>query len=54
MILTDNGGSYTPDLEDWGSSLVGLENADGEELACVTADELPKGPSYGTVAVAED
>lgn len=54
MILTDNGGSYTPDLEDWGSSLVGLQNADGEELACVTADELPKGPFQGNGEVAAD
>lgn len=43
MVLTDNGGADTPDLEDWGSSLVGLQNADGEELACVSASELPKG-----------
>lgn len=43
MTLTDNGGSDTPDLEDWESSLVGLQNSDGEELACVTAGELPRG-----------
>lgn len=43
MMLTDNGGADTPDLEDWGSSLVGLQNADGEELACVSASELSIG-----------
>ncbi|MGE8063936.1 hypothetical protein [Pseudomonas sp. NPDC089569] len=43
MILTDNGGAHTPDLEDWGWSLVGLDAADGEELACVLARDLPKG-----------
>lgn len=43
MMLTDNGGADTPDLEDWESSLVGLQNADGEQLACVAASDLPKG-----------
>lgn len=43
MMLTDNGGAETLDLEDWESSLVGLQTADVEELACVTAGELPKG-----------
>jgi hypothetical protein len=43
MMLTDNGGADIPDLDDWESSLVGLQNADGEELACVAAGDLPKG-----------
>lgn len=41
MLLTDESGSYEPDLDDWENALVGkLEMESGDEVCCVFAREL--------------